>query len=349
MFFKPNTLFSFVFAVFLCLVLAACSPTSPLQATLQATVQPTTLPSTAAPTDTPTSAPAPLSTATMQTYTSPDFGYSLSYPDGYDLQQNYQHEIILMTQSTTTGHRERASLQVEMAGGHTADWFATHVQEENASLNPNMTASTIEIDGQPAYVLDQVPGQDLNRQVFVINKDILYHLTFMPAHPDEGEAYQQMETLYAAVLETLRFQPQHRGVPPVSLQFNILDQLEAASEARNADAVMRTLGEKFTIWYQRSQGLDFEELGQSDAAQAVLNKLSQSPDLLILQSDLDWPALMGSAQPFSGLFPEENITPVLVQGWGLQGSDDAVIFLARRLDGSLYWRGMFIPLEKLTP
>jgi len=40
---------------------------------------------------------------------------------------------------------------------------------------------------------------------------------------------------------------------------------------------------------------------------------------------------------------------VLVQGWGLQGSDDAVIFLARRLDGSLYWRGMFIPLEKLTP
>jgi len=44
----------------------------------------------------------------------------------------------------------------------------------------------------------------------------------------------------------------------------------------------------------------------------------------------------------------ENVTPVLVRGWGAQGGDQAVIFIARRSDGSLYWRGVFVPQEALA-
>jgi hypothetical protein len=60
--------------------------------------------------------------------------------------------------------------------------------------------------GEPAVILDGMPGQDLGRVVLVGHHGRLFELTFVP---DEraNEAYTQMEALFASVTGSLRFLP----------------------------------------------------------------------------------------------------------------------------------------------
>ena len=57
--------------------------------------------------------------------------------------------------------------------------------------------SSAEIAGQPAVILDNVPGQDLNRRVLIVHNDRLYDLTFSPLdHPE-------IETFYQTIIADL--------------------------------------------------------------------------------------------------------------------------------------------------
>ena len=61
------------------------------------------------------------------------------------------------------------------------------------------------LGGEAAVMLDQVPGQDVSRQVLAVYGDRLYKLTFVPANEDAGEVYEKMESLYAVVIDSWRF------------------------------------------------------------------------------------------------------------------------------------------------
>ena len=286
----------------------------------------------------------------MQELNNEIFGFRLAYPDDYEVDNSIYHTFVFLAPQSTQGHRARAFLNVELAGDVSAEWFANKVKEENANLGTTITSSLMDIDGQQAVILGSVPGQDLNRQVFIIYKSILYHFTFMPddaGADDEYQqtAYQQMETLYGAVINSLRFLPKRLEVPPVLSVSNMMYQLERAFEAHSEDDITRPLGDSLMIWYQTPQGLNYEIYGRNEASQMIIaNHISQNPDLVV-QETVDWPRVTGSPEPFSGLFPNETVTPVLVRGWGKQGSGDAVFFIGRLSDGSLFWRGIFLPLE----
>ena len=122
----------------------------------------------------------------MQQYSNPDFGFSLSYPAGYELQSSFPHSVVFLAPQGTSGHRERGWLTVELASEENAEWYANRAKEENANLGIEITSSTQVLDGQQAYILGQLPGQDLNRQVFIVDNGILYHLTFVPDDPASG-------------------------------------------------------------------------------------------------------------------------------------------------------------------
>ncbi len=196
-----------------------------------------------------------------------------------------------------------------------------------------------------------MPGQDLNRQMFIVYKGLLYHLTFLPDDPQTGEANQQMETLYEAVTNSLRFLPERELVPPVTDINNMVYQLERALEARSEAEIMRLLDEEFSIanWVpDASESEAFARYGRYGASQLILNQyLSQSPDLT-LEKQVDWASLFGDPFPFSRFFPDQVITPVLVKGWGPQGADEAVMIIAHRSDGSLYWRDLFLAQGTFT-
>ncbi len=58
---------------------------------------------------------------------------------------------------------------------------------------------------EPAWVLENVPGQDIGRQVLVVHDGQLYTFTFVPADPSAGDVYAQMEMLYTTVVNSFRF------------------------------------------------------------------------------------------------------------------------------------------------
>lgn len=68
----------------------------------------------------------------------------------------------------------------------------------------NITKTAIEVDGVQGVVMDGLPGQDSNRQVFIVSNGKLYQLTFAPWYPNANTP-TPLDGLYKTIIETLHF------------------------------------------------------------------------------------------------------------------------------------------------
>jgi hypothetical protein len=68
------------------------------------------------------------------------------------------------------------------------------------------------VAGQPAVVVDKVPGQEINRRVLFVHDGLLYDLMFMPADPAVGDAFAAMNALQQQVLGSFTFLPAGVGI-----------------------------------------------------------------------------------------------------------------------------------------
>ena len=62
-------------------------------------------------------------------------------------------------------------------------------------------------------MLDRLPGQVINRQIFVLHNDYLYQLTFLPMDESQPEVYAQAEALFYTVVGSLNFSPESNACP----------------------------------------------------------------------------------------------------------------------------------------
>jgi hypothetical protein len=93
-------------------------------------------------------------------------------------------------------------INVDVASGRTAGEVA---DAEIASLGPdfNIERTELTINGEPAVLMDGVPGQDPVRKVVIVHNDLLYTLSFMPW--DKNAA--AMVNLYTTIVNSLHFLP----------------------------------------------------------------------------------------------------------------------------------------------
>ena len=317
------------------LVFAACAPgrrVAPAEG-------PTSPPPLTDPTIGPTAIPS------LQQYSNPDFGYSLSYPAGYELQSSFPHTVNFLAPPGTPGHRERRP-----ADGGTrfrAERRVVRNPGERSECQPGreITSSIQVLDGQQAYVLGRLPGQDLNRQVFIVDNGILYHLTFVPDDPAMGEEYQQMEALYAAITSSLRFLPERGAVPPVTEISNMLHHLERTLNARSVEDIARLLGDEFVLGEldpTTPEGVSYARDGPREIIPLILDdQLSPNPSLTLLYQ-VDWASVPGSLDTYADFFPDEVVTRCWPGVGGRAAPTEAVIIIVRRIDSSLFWRGTFV-------
>lgn len=96
-------------------------------------------------------------------------------------------------------------VQVQDAAGKTA---AQVVDEQVTALGEefNITHFEVDLDGEQAVVVDGLPGQDSNRQVFVVHGGRLYDLVFMPWYPNPANP-TPLENLYTTVIDSFHFLP----------------------------------------------------------------------------------------------------------------------------------------------
>jgi hypothetical protein len=133
-------------------------------------------------------------------------GYSLRYPIRYDVQYPNEHETAIFVGSLLNVEQPRVTIEVWDAGGRTVEQVADELMAE-IPVGFDVPRTDIVMDGEQAVVLDNLPGQDINRQVVVVHEDHLYKMTFVPVGQEYGEVYVQMEALYATIIDSFRFLP----------------------------------------------------------------------------------------------------------------------------------------------
>jgi hypothetical protein len=98
-----------------------------------------------------------------------------------------------------------AWIAVEPAYGLTVEQI---VESVNARPGEGFNISVhtgLEIEDTPVLLVTGMPAQDPTRQLFMVRDDLLYHITFTPDDPWAGDAYRQMEDLYAMIVNTFHF------------------------------------------------------------------------------------------------------------------------------------------------
>ncbi|MBX7253064.1 MAG: hypothetical protein K1X50_13870 [Candidatus Promineofilum sp.] len=181
-----------LFLVALALLVAACSPTGGAQEPAATSAPATTTASepTAAPaaTEAPGAAEAPMTTAECPTATddtyllrNPQHGYCLLYPTTHKVERPNADEVDLVVGSLLNAGDPRANIRAMTGEGLTAESFADDLVAGFEGFEIARSETTVA--GQPAVVLDDVPGQDINRQVIFTLDGRLYHIYFAPVDP----------------------------------------------------------------------------------------------------------------------------------------------------------------------
>ncbi len=96
-------------------------------------------------------------------------------------------------------------LEISDSYNRTAEKIAD--QEMTSAAGLDVGRWTVMLDGEQAVVLDGMPGQDLQRRVYVVHQQTLYILAFMPTHSENKAAEDQMEALYAAITNSWSWSP----------------------------------------------------------------------------------------------------------------------------------------------
>jgi hypothetical protein len=216
-------------------MLAACAtplvPAAPIVPTAAPTVASTnaptaTLPPTSAPTAEPTIAPpAPVMPALnghppaacvvagQETCVNPFDGYCFAYPARFELLTSPTGQPQLFgpaLDQNLDALRASMALEVEVAvqGARLSEIVDRYVQQFAGMSIPAIIRTPIVLGGEPAEVIEVVPGREGSRDVFLLHDGTLYHFLFMPSVRDFPLAKNDVEELYSAVTQSFSFTSQ---------------------------------------------------------------------------------------------------------------------------------------------
>src|SRR5688572_10119103 len=120
-------------------------------------------------------------------------------------------------------------------------------------------------------------------------------------------------------------------------------ELQIALTQRNADGMRALMGERFVMAFWQSEGTSIPS--EEAVAQLVSNYVGENNSILF-----------HDFQGIPGLDPQMLVGPdmqlakaILATGWGLDGKGEALILIARRPDGSLFWHSALISQEGFAP
>ncbi len=156
----------------------------------------------------------------MQQLINFEHGYCLTYPAEYKVEKPNESETLLVIGGLLNASDPRVHIHVEPAAGRTAEAAAAQTVADNAGFD--IVQSEAQIAGQPAVVLDRLPGQEINRRVYFVAQDRLYSLYFSPADP-AVDAFAGMETLYMDVLSSFTLFPEGAELPTDRAMMDCLD------------------------------------------------------------------------------------------------------------------------------
>lgn len=141
---------------------------------------------------------------------------------------------------------------------------------------------------------------------------------------------------------TASFDPRATPTVPASLE-DFESQLQAALTQRDADAMRALMGERFIVAHWQSEG---ESIPSEEAVTQLLNSHLGQHNFLVFQEFQNIPAF----DPKMFVGPDVELAKAIyVYGWGLDSRGDALLFVSRRPDGSLFWHGLMVTPKGFAP
>lgn len=144
-------------------------------------------------------------------YTNEVAGYCLLLPAGYSLleinPEAAENEMAFYVDTIQDASHARLWIKATDANGRSLEEITNAHEAEIETALPGfdvMWSFGYMLDGLAANQFDQVPGQDLSRQVMMVNNGRLYTLIFTPDDPS-ADAYTDMQTLYDIVMDSFSF------------------------------------------------------------------------------------------------------------------------------------------------
>jgi hypothetical protein len=153
-------------------------------------------------------------------------GFCFAYPPLFEAQVNEMGNPAVYGPALDSNLEPlRANLLVEVKVAIQDKMLAEIVDaylEQFAGLDvPPITRTPFELGGQPAEMLEVVPGREGSCDVFMLHQGMLFHLMFMPSVRDFPQAKDDVELLFDTVVSSFALMsPGSTGpgqpVPPVS-------------------------------------------------------------------------------------------------------------------------------------
>jgi hypothetical protein len=142
---------------------------------------------------------------TAEIFSSDRLGLCFSYPQGYTHVPD--SDAVEIAAPDLPGSDVKGLFWLEMSDAYnrTAEKIADQDMMTLAGLNIGRWPVTL--GGEPAVVLDGVPGQELQRRVYVVHQQTLYILAFWPTLSENKAAGDQMEALYTAITNSWAWSP----------------------------------------------------------------------------------------------------------------------------------------------
>jgi hypothetical protein len=141
---------------------------------------------------------------TAEWFSSDQPGLCFSYPQGYAI---VPADIVEIGAPDLPGSDVKGLFWLEISDsyGRTAETIAD--QDLTFAAGLDVGRWNLTLDGEQAAVLDGMPGQDLQRRVYVVHEGTLYVLAFMPTRSENNAANDQMEALFNAVTSSWAWSP----------------------------------------------------------------------------------------------------------------------------------------------
>jgi hypothetical protein len=145
----------------------------------------------------------PATTAGMHLLVDSTRGYCFLYPENYDVFQGEDGGYSLYVRSLLNTEAPVATFSFTPTGGQSlADLAAQNLV--NFSL-PESAIHSVELDGVPAIMLDNIPGQDTSRQLMIVHNDLAIDMLVTRIGAEYGEIGEQAGYLYITITESFRF------------------------------------------------------------------------------------------------------------------------------------------------
>lgn len=164
--------------------------------------------------------PAACDSSSGQRFSSDEAGYCFVYPADYcwlpgqDALTNTFVSMASVDAETNRCPDEPLILHGEVV------WVGVNVSPANGQSLEDAAAVVIEgledfglelseviVGGETAVQINNMPGQDISRELLILHNDQLYRLTFVPASADYGDRYTEMEALYTQLIDSFEFLP----------------------------------------------------------------------------------------------------------------------------------------------